>query len=48
MNDELPTINSEEEFHALDDETKKKLLKESAGSEGGVYETHPTFGDANA
>ena len=43
MNDELPTINSEEEFHALDDETKQKLRKQKAGSEGGVYETNPEF-----
>jgi hypothetical protein len=48
MNDELPTINSEEEFNALDEETKEKLRKKPAGSEGGVYEINPTFGDANA
>jgi hypothetical protein len=47
MSDELPTINSEEEFHALDDETKQKLLKAKAGGEGGVYETNASFGDAN-
>jgi hypothetical protein len=47
MNDELPTINSEEEFNALDDETKKKLLKEKAGGEGGVYEQNAAFGEAN-
>ena len=46
MNDELPTINSEEEFNALDDETKKKLLKEKS-SEGGTYETNAAFGEAN-
>jgi len=47
MNDELPTINSEEEFNALDDETKKKLRKEKAGGEGGVYESSAAFNDAN-
>jgi hypothetical protein len=47
MNDELPTINSEEDFHALDDETKKKLLKDKAGGEGGTYETNASFNDAN-
>jgi hypothetical protein len=47
MSDELPQINSEEEFHALDDETKQKLLKQKAGSEGGVYETNAEFNDAN-
>ena len=47
MSDELPTINSEEEFQALDDETKKKLLKQKAGGEGGVYESNPAFNDAN-
>lgn len=46
MNDELPTINSEEEFNALDDETKQKLLKQGA-SGGGVYEANPVFGEAN-
>ena len=39
MSDELPNIDSEEEFNALDDETKKKLLKQKAGGEGGIYET---------
>jgi hypothetical protein len=48
MSEELPTINSEEEFHALDDETKQKLLKQKAGGEGGVYETNAAFNDANA
>jgi hypothetical protein len=47
MNDELPTISSEEEFNALDDETKQKLLKQKAGGEGGVYETNAAFNDAN-
>ena len=47
MNDEVPTINSEEEFNALDDETKKKVQKQKAGGEGGVYETNAAFDDAN-
>jgi hypothetical protein len=47
MSDELPTINSEEEFNALDEDTKKKLLKQEHGSEGGVYEANPAYNDAN-
>jgi hypothetical protein len=47
MSEELPTINSEDEFNALDDETKQKLLKARAGGEGGVYETNAAFNDAN-
>jgi hypothetical protein len=46
MSEELPTINSEEEFHALDDETKQKMLKQKSGGEGGVYESNPVFNDA--
>jgi len=47
MSDELPTVNSEDEFNALDDETKQKLLKQEHGSEGGTYETNASFNDAN-
>jgi hypothetical protein len=47
MSDELPKITSQEEFNALDDETKQKLLKARAGGEGGVYETNAAFNDAN-
>jgi len=48
MNDEVPIINSEAEFHELDDETKQKLLKTPEGREDGVHEAQPKFGDANA
>jgi len=47
MGDEVPTINSEEDFHALDDETKQKVLKQKQADEGGTYETNAAFNDAN-